>query len=207
MEPYRPDVIWYASDSRARSCFKLLVRDDRGALRLRGATLEFVGRRFRIYADSVLALDLVTQRGNWPLHILGITLLLAALTLRGFFPAVSATVVIAVFLVALAVGRATKWVRVKYAAPHGSEFAWFCDGSMFGWSGIFGGTARLYETLFAKTLGREDDEASAGEDGQLMVLGPPLRGEARPIDEECPWCEARIIADADRCPSCGRPIG
>ena len=51
-------------------------------------------------------------------------------------------------LLGLAINRTTKWIRVEYTdAGEKKQLAYFADGSLLGWSGIFGGTKILFKKL------------------------------------------------------------
>ena len=39
------------------------------------------------------------------------------------------------------------WVRVEYGDPASPSTAFFADGSLLGWGGVFGGTRRLYALI------------------------------------------------------------
>jgi hypothetical protein len=40
-----------------------------------------------------------------------------------------------------------EWVKVEYGDPASPSTAFFADGSLLGWGGVFGGTRRLFATL------------------------------------------------------------
>jgi len=39
------------------------------------------------------------------------------------------------------------WVKIEYGDSSNPSVAFFADGSMFGWGGIFGGTKRILEAV------------------------------------------------------------
>jgi hypothetical protein len=143
---------WFATQSKVESISKLWVLSDRGTLDIHTGGLSFSGRQYRLRIENVEHVRLVNQQIPWVtllasngILIVGMETGLLSYRLRS----VTGLVVLALLNVAmLAVGLCTKWVEVKYRDDSGDEqLAYFANGSGFGWGGIFGGTAQMYEEL------------------------------------------------------------
>lgn len=196
MQPYAPDLIWYASDSHARSSLTFLAYQDKGLLSIDDGELSFQGTKHAFRLANIRDVQFVSQALNWPWHIVGGTFAFFTLTWRG----VPTFVVGAIIAFILGVGASMviigKWVKVDYQTEEGvTEAVWFADGGNLGWSGLLGGNQKLFDVIRATVF---PPDASAT---QQLVLGNTT------IEEQCPWCEETVsLEEHDKCPSCGRPI-
>jgi len=148
--------VWYASEKRAKDSFKLFVYDDLGTLEIKPGQINFVGRNHTLSIDNVRHISLMRQTWNWNMYLLVNILLLPVCFFLYWFlnPVIGIevrtiiVVVVAVNLLGLLVGVSTKWVEIEHGSSVGSVCrSYFADGSRKGWSGIFGGTRKLYESL------------------------------------------------------------
>lgn len=152
---------WFATQSRVESISKLWVLSDRGTLDVHPGGLSFSGKQYRLRIENVEHVRLVRQQIPWVTLLLsnGLVVLMMETGLLSYrLRSVTGVIVLTLLNAAmLAIGLSTKWVEVKYRDDCGNEqLAYFANASGFGWGGIFGGTAQMYEQL--KTL---ENEAAA----------------------------------------------
>jgi hypothetical protein len=145
---------WFATQSKVESISKLWVLSDRGTLDVHPDGLSFSGKQYRLRIENVEHVRLVRQQIPWVtllasngVLILGMETGLLSYRLQSVTGIVVLTLLNACVL---AIGLSTRWVEVKYRDDSGTEqLAYFANGSGFGWGGIFGGTAQMYEQLKA----------------------------------------------------------
>lgn len=204
MPEYTPTQIWYASETRALSALKFIVYEDKGRLKLEHDVLSFQGKYNDFQIKQIKEIQLARQMVNWPIHLIGCSVLAYFLIQRGFAPVPAVTITVLAMVLGISVGYSTKWVKVTYQTSQGrTTSAWFADGGGRGWSGIFGGTSRLYEVIRSATLETDAPSETA------IVLGNPVASAVhrKPVPERCPYCDETVIPDEGRrCPACDRPI-
>jgi len=148
--------VWYASEERAKNAFKLFVYDDVGALEIEPDEINFVGRNQTLKIRDVRNISLVRQTWNWIVYLLVNILLLPVYFVLYWFlnPILGVevgtiiVVVVTVNLLGLLIGFSTKWVQIEHGDSQNTfSRSYFADGSRRGWSGVFGGTGKLYKLL------------------------------------------------------------
>jgi len=152
--------VWYASEKKVKSASKFLVFNDKGSLDFSGENILFTGKKntIQIGKSTVRGISMVSQDINWVTYIM--TNILAIAVYYFVFTSIShfvftgedVVLLIVYFLIAngfgLLVGKSTKWILVEYLDKNGNPGkAYFADGSMRGWSGIFGGTRKIYDLI------------------------------------------------------------
>lgn len=144
--------VWYASAKRIGSIWKFLVFDDIGSLNICDSILEFKGRKNNIQINNIRSVSIVKQKINWGVYL--IVNILAIFYIYLFFLKLILGALIVLLLAnieGLLIGSNTKWILVEYLDQSNKpKKAYFADGSMFGWSGIFGGTKEIYNILKSK---------------------------------------------------------
>jgi hypothetical protein len=163
--------IWYATPERIESMTKFVVFSDRGSLDVFPDRIEYKGKESAVSMRSVTAVSLTGQQIPWVTYaIVNVPVVgcLAAVMvmMAGLFDAVwdeinagmrvaliaamvaTIIIMIAAFLFGLLIAASTKWVAVEYQdESNQSQKAYFADGSLLGWGGIFGGTRGLYHRI------------------------------------------------------------
>lgn len=150
--------VWYASERRAKSVTKLLVYDEIGRLECAEGVFDFVSAGLHISMDRIESIDVVRQRPNYVIYLIGLAVLapitygiawLSPLQYEQLL-GISLEVLVAIMflilsLLGMLVGLSTKWVRIRHLSEDGEVVhSYFADGNKRGWSGIFGGTSELY---------------------------------------------------------------
>lgn len=146
--------VWFATQDRIQSKRKGIVFDDTGTLQVTTDNLSFVGRKYNIHVSHIHNVSLVQQRIPWVTYIVvNILALVPMAVYTAQVPTLSVMYILSLVLLNLAgilIGRSTKWALVVYKdGDQISRCAYFADGSLFGWRGIFGGTKELYQVLKA----------------------------------------------------------
>jgi len=150
--------VWFATEERVRSIWRLWACDDVGQLRRTPAGIFFQGRSHRVPMTAIRGLSLVRQRVEWGVwSVLGLVLsLLLAVVRRCAGPGHGRAVLLAVPILAAlgallvaASWRVGRWVRVEYTGDEGEpRRAYFSAASP--WRRIAGHTDRLYRALQAQ---------------------------------------------------------
>jgi hypothetical protein len=147
LPPIEYRAVWYASKDKIESVTKFIVFDDRGTLAVAPGRLRYAGRKHAFDIADILEVGMVKQRVNWVTYVVTVSIASVYLLFQGFSPIATALIMaLAVGLGAL-IGANTKWVRVSYRGGDGTEEAFFADGSLLGWGGLFGGTTRLFNAI------------------------------------------------------------
>ena len=142
--------VWYASEEKIKSASKLVVFDDRGSLDISGANIQFTGKKnnIQINKSSVKNISITRQKINW------ITNLIVNVLLIFYFMFMGMNIIFLIILLAIANGfglliaSSTEWVLIEYLDQNRNlRKVYFADGSMFGWSGLFGGTQKIYDPI------------------------------------------------------------
>lgn len=142
-----PNIL-YASKEKINSASKLVIFDDRGTLDISSGGLKFSGKKNNIQINKINNISIVKQKINWITYfILNVLILLCFL-----FIGINIFFLIILLIISngvgLLIGSSTKWILVEYFDQDKTlKKAYFADGSMFGWSGLFGGTQKIYETI------------------------------------------------------------
>ncbi len=146
LSPIEFRAVWYAGRDKVESVTKFIVFDDRGTLTVAPGRLRYLGRKNSLDIADVLDVSTVKQRVNWVTYVITVSIASVYLLFQGFSPtAIALIMAVAVGLGAL-IGANTKWVRVTWRHGGGKE-AYFADGSLLGWGGLFGGTTRLFNAI------------------------------------------------------------
>lgn len=141
--------VWYTSEKRIKSISKLVVFEDRGRMDIDAKSMRFLGNKTTIDMEisRIQNITLVRQSIPWTTYIILNLILLPILACgAGILPAI----VLLFFsnVIGLLIGWSTRWVLVEYQDVKGNlAKAYFADGSLFGWGGLFGGTKKLYKSL------------------------------------------------------------
>lgn len=146
--PIELRAVWYAGKDKIESVTKFIVFDDRGTLNLARGRLRYAGRKHTLDIADVVDVNMVKQRVNWVTYVITVGIVSIYLLFQGFSPlAVVLIMAVAVGLGVL-IGANTKWMRVTWRGARGeTREAYFADGSLLGWGGLFGGTTRLFDAI------------------------------------------------------------
>lgn len=165
-------TVWYADHHKITTQNKVMAMSDRGSLSLGNSQATFIGKDTNFEIQNVQDIRLIRQPLPWRNYILVnlpfvlifvfVCAILGRMILSAndgqIVQALSLTpcvLIFAIFFVGInifgiAVGASTRWVRIDYQLGNNpSQQAYFADGTNFGWGGIFGGTAKLYQSLLA----------------------------------------------------------
>jgi hypothetical protein len=146
-------AVWYAGRDKIESVTKFIVFDDRGTLKLDPGALRYAGRKQTLEMRDIVDVSMVKQRVNWVTYVITVSIASVYLLFQGFSPiAIALIMAVAVGLGAL-IGANTKWVRVTWRHGDGTKEAYFADGSLLGWGGLFGGTTRLFNAIAPRLRG------------------------------------------------------
>jgi hypothetical protein len=146
--------VWYASDRRARSPYKILVYDDIGSLSVRPHVVEFRGQTTRLSISPVNRLERARQSWNWVMYLVGNLAMSPVYAfwwyVATWFVAAPGKYVIfsvlALNLIAWALGRSVTWIVATGSGNTGQlAQVWFAAGANQGWAGMFGATARMHQ--------------------------------------------------------------
>jgi len=142
--------VWYASEEKIKSASKLVVFDDRGSLDISGANIQFTGKKnnIQINKSAVKNISITRQKINW------ITYLIVNVLSIVYFIFTGMNIIFLIILLVigngfgLLINSSTKWVLIEYLNQNRNlRKAYFANGSMFGWSGLFGGTQKIYDFI------------------------------------------------------------
>jgi hypothetical protein len=163
--------VWYATSERIESTTKFVVFSDRGSLDVFPDRIEYKGKEFAVSMRNVTAVSLRRQQIPWVTYAIvnvpsagcfvAIMAVMAGLasvvwdefnagTMVALMAAMTFTIIIiiAVNLLGLLIAARTKWVAVEYQDESNQwQKAYFADGSLLGWGGVFGGTRGLYRAI------------------------------------------------------------
>jgi hypothetical protein len=152
--------VWYASEKKANRPFKLIVYDDKGSMDITNRVIHFKGK-FKGYNNDILIkkrninkVKMSPQRINWIIY-----LIINIILMTYFFCFFNNFIIIIINIIILAimdgfglwVAKSTKWVVIEYLENNTMKQVWFANGSKLGWSGIFGGTKKIYESIIDRT--------------------------------------------------------
>jgi hypothetical protein len=173
----RFSTVWYLPEDKFNANWRWLNFSDWGSLSLVAGGLHYQGNKHQFSAVPIRRMLLVPMKIPryslilsiiLPLPILCCTtapLLLNVLVRDRYStgsPASSfdPTIIIVAFIVFLAmflvgtvifsiyISKQLKWIEVEYLdAQNQAQRVYFADGSFLGWSGIFGGTSRMYQVV------------------------------------------------------------
>lgn len=153
---FEASEVWYASDQRARSPYKVLVYDDIGSLSVHPSVVEFRGQTTRLSISPVDRLERRRQSWNWLMYLLGNLAMSPIYALWWYvatwFVAAPGKYVIAsvlaLNLIAWALGRSVTWIVATGTDDTGQRAQmWFAAGRNQGWAGMFGATERMYRDV------------------------------------------------------------
>ena|SRR3972149_3180358 len=158
--------VWFADEKRNRSIKKLLVFTDRGSLEVEPDFVLFSGRKLKLKISNIKNVSLARQRIGWIPYLIMNVLLIVWF---GFLTITRPDVYSFSFLLPLLLGAnafslivaySTKWVRVEYSDDvKRITQAYFADGSLWGWGGLFGETKKMYQML--KSLMKREKNATS----------------------------------------------
>jgi len=158
MDPQHSSV-WYATRKKIKSPTKMVVFSDRGALQISDDGLSFQGKKYTVSPKKVVSVALVRQTIPWVSYLIVNAVVIAYLVGmygRRMDPALLIGIMVGANFFGLAVGLLSKWIRVSYLDESGqTDEAYFADGSMLGWGGVFGGTRTLYQAIAPIEKSRE----------------------------------------------------
>ncbi len=141
--------IWYASEKKIKNVWKLIVFDDRGFLNIYDDRIEFNGKKSNIQIKNIKNILIKRQKVNWGIYFIIDVLFVFYVCL--FFPKIilgGLLILLIGNIFGLSVALATKWILIEYLDQNNNlKKVYFADGSMFGWSGVFGGTKKIYKIL------------------------------------------------------------
>lgn len=150
MNQNKSPKVWYASEKRINSITKFLVFDDSGTLEISNKTIEFRGPKNTINIDknNIKNISLVKQKINWVTYVISNIALLIYIKSRGVELNATVLVYFIIFnIFGFLVGMNTKWLEITYTENGADKKVYFASAGMLGWSGIFGGTKKIYDSL------------------------------------------------------------
>ena len=149
--------IWYASENRAMSSFKLMAYDEKGRIELNGNdNIVFIGSDRKIIIENISTISMGYQRFKWmtwcillafvlPTYYI-IFILISKISV--YISEIFMYLVLLCILFGLSFFLMMKWVIVEAIDSDGKLTKhFFYDGGKNGWRGIFGGTNKLYKHL------------------------------------------------------------
>ena len=142
--------VWYSTEERVNSATKTVVFDDRGSLEVGQDKVTFKGKKFNIEAErkNISKISLTNQKINWVIYLIfnGFIIVYFSLIQQDIMLLIGLIVLVNGFGIFL--GLSTKWICIEYKEPNGNPKKMFlADGSGNGWTGLFGGTKKLYTIL------------------------------------------------------------
>ena len=149
--------VWYASEEKIKSASKRIVFDNAGSFNISESKLEFKGggNYIQIEKSNIKNILITKQKINWITYaIINISLILWFFFVYVF--SVKSTLTFVVILLVLngfglLINTSTKWILIEFNDQNGNlKKAYFANGSLLGWSGIFGGTQKLYHSIKLK---------------------------------------------------------
>ena len=154
--------IWFADEQRIRSISKLLVLSDKGSLRIKQNSFEFRGKKSSLRMTKIRQISIVNQQISRIVLLItnllsGVFLLVLGSQLppdifhpKYIFAIISIIAILGGDALALLVVHNTKWIKLEYDIE---RVAYFADGSILGWGGLFGGTKKLFRKLVTHLQG------------------------------------------------------
>lgn len=160
--------VWYATQEKMDSLTKFVVFSDRGSLKFTSGELRYRGLQVDFSIENILSVSLCRQRVPWVGYLItniatfavlgSVSLIVYSCMLNPKLLYILLAIIPFVALVILGnlagilVGMSTKWIQIEFEEEPGHvERVYFADGSMFGWQGVFGGTARLFREIESTT--------------------------------------------------------
>jgi hypothetical protein len=139
----------------------MIVFDDVGSLDVEGDAASFTGRKYAV-SLRVAQAELRSQAWNRTAYLwinlatlpfyFALFALLYAFGIRGLF--LAAAIVVALLGIAgsnvlgYLIGQGTKWLVLTGESVDGEPVTgYFADGQLLGWSGMLGGTSRMFESV------------------------------------------------------------
>jgi len=149
--------VWYATPEKIKSMTKLVVFSDRGSLDVLPDQIQYRGKKFTFSMRKVVAVSLTRQWIPWVIYAIVNVAVVAYFAVKyqaNLNLGVMAAILIACNFLGFLIGASTKWVLVEYQdESNQSRKAYFADGSLLGWGGIFGGTTGVYRAIKHHTHG------------------------------------------------------
>jgi hypothetical protein len=96
---------------------------------------------------DIVDVSLVKQRVAWLTYVITVSIASVYLLFQGFLPIAIVLIMAVAVGLGVLIGANTKWVRVSYRDGDGTGEAYFSNGSLLGWVGLFGGTTRLFNAI------------------------------------------------------------
>lgn len=149
--------VWYASEEKIKSASKRIVFDDLGPFNISESTLEFKGGEnyIQIEKSNIENILITKQKINWITYaIINISMILWFFFVYAFSIKLTLTFFAALLVLnglGLLINVNTKWILIEFIDQNKNlKKAYFANGSLLGWSGIFGGTQKLYHSIKSK---------------------------------------------------------
>jgi len=142
--------VWYASEKRIKSITKFVVFDDSGTLEISDKAIKFIGpiHKITISKSDIRDISLVRQNINWIAYgAMNIIALIYIKSLGWDFDTTTLIYLIIANIWGLVIGLSTKWIAITYGENGIDKTAHFASADMAGWSGILGGTKKIYDSL------------------------------------------------------------
>jgi hypothetical protein len=142
--------VWYATPERVASPTKFVVFDDKGTLQLSPDTgITFQGRKGAICipAAELKKVELVRQTVNWFVYVVIDAAMIYVLYQQGWGLTAIVALVAVSNVFGLLIGMNTRWVKVEWETEDEVHAAYFAHAGAMGWSGVGGGTGKMYEAM------------------------------------------------------------
>jgi hypothetical protein len=143
--------VWYVTHEKFKSMTKFIAFSDRGSLDVSPDQIEYRGKKYIVSMPEVSAVSLASQRIPWVTYAIVNVAAVACFAIIAsgkLNVGLIAAILIAGNLLGVLIVASMKWVMVEYQDESNQiRKAYFADGSLLGWGGIFGGTAGLYRAI------------------------------------------------------------
>jgi len=149
--------IWYASENRAMSSFKLIAYDEKGRIELNNNdNIIFIGSNSKIIIENISSISMGYQRFKWMTWCITLAFFLPVYYIMFIYiskiSVYLSEIFMYLFLLCILFGISfflmMKWVIVESIDSDGKITKYyFYDGGKNGWRGVFGGTNKLYKHL------------------------------------------------------------
>tara|TARA_Y100000310_G_scaffold337415_1_gene424434 strand:- start:792 stop:1253 length:462 start_codon:yes stop_codon:yes gene_type:complete len=145
--------IWYASEEKFNARFKQIVFDDNGSLEISNINFIFTGKKdnIQINRSNIKNISIINQKINWISYLIVTLILILFSFLMKYNLIVLFFVIIIGWGFGFLINHSTKWIQVEYIDKNNKlKKVYFANGSKNGWSGIFGGTQKIYDSINQK---------------------------------------------------------
>jgi hypothetical protein len=145
--------IWYASEKKFNAKFKQIVFDDNGSLEISNINFIFKGKKdnIKINRSKIKNISIINQKMNWISYLIVTFILVLFSFLNKYNLIVLFFVIIIGWGFGILINHSTKWIQIGFIDNNNKlKKVYFANGSNNGWSGIFGGTQKIYDSINQK---------------------------------------------------------